>query len=270
MASWAAGKRFLAAGFALLLVNAVPARAQAVKIGVIPGPQVQVMEVVKKIAAQDGLNLDIVVFSDAARLNSAVSAGTLDANSFQDLPSLQSDIKTHGYKLADVAYTITLPMGIYSRRIKSLRELKRGDTVVIPADPIGSARALILLHNYGLIEFQNIEFTDGVESRASLNDITANRRSLKLVPVDSTRISQTLQTADAALLDFAAAAGLGLTPARDAIGMEDSRCPYAGVLVTRTEDKGKPWVAKLVKAYHSNTVKNFLLTQFNDSVRRPW
>ncbi|WP_261320324.1 MetQ/NlpA family ABC transporter substrate-binding protein, partial [Burkholderia dolosa] len=66
------------------------------------------------------------------------------------------------------------------------------------------------------------------------------------------------------------AAGAGLAPARDSIGIEDARSPYANVLTVRDADRAKPWVAQLIAAYHSDDVAHFILTRYRDSVRRPW
>jgi D-methionine transport system substrate-binding protein len=115
-----------------------------------------------------------------------------------------------------------------------------------------------------------IQFRDEAALYVTPSDITDNPRKLRILQVDSAHLSKSLETAAAVALPFPVAADLQLYPARDSIAMEDARCPYAGVLVTRSEDKTAPWTTKLVRAYHSSTVKQFVLTQFKDSVRRPW
>jgi ABC-type metal ion transport system substrate-binding protein len=73
-----------------------------------------------------------------------------------------------------------------------------------------------------------------------------------------------------AVMDSDDAARAGLFPARDGLGLEDARSPYASVLTVRDSDRGQPWVAQLVASYHSSDVAHFILTRYQDSVRRPW
>src|SRR5699024_10443382 len=118
-------------------VASAPAIAQdkVYKIGVTPGPHAQTMEYVKQIAADRGLALEIIEFSDYVQPNAALAAGDLDANSFQHLPYLKAQIEDRGYELTSVGYTITFPMGIYSTRVDDLSQLEKGDRVGIPNDP---------------------------------------------------------------------------------------------------------------------------------------
>jgi ABC-type metal ion transport system substrate-binding protein len=146
-----------------------------------------------------------------------------------------------------------------------LRDLGPGDKIVLPKDPIDGPRALILLHNYGLIA---IDDTPGLNAKPA--NITWNPRELSFVQVDPAKIAESFEQAAAVALTYPIAEKAGLAPARDAMAMEDSRVPYAHVLVVRSADTSQAWVTKLIKAYHSEPVKNFILTRFKDSVRRPW
>lgn len=261
----AALRNLLALAAGALLPSSARARRRRIRVGVLPGPDARVMEIVQEVAAKHHLSLEIVASRDPARLNAAVNAGALDANSCQDLAALEADIAAHGHDLAAVAHTITLPLAVYSSRIRSLRELKPGDTIALPRDRAGTARALILLHNYGLLELRE---DAGLEARTT--DVTANPRGLTLVSVEPGQLAPSLANVTAAALTYPAANAAGLEPARDSIAMEDGRSPYAHVLVTRARDRSRPWVATLVSACHSDEVRDFIATEFRDSVRRPW
>jgi D-methionine transport system substrate-binding protein len=102
------------------------AQEKPIKVGVTGGPHAQIMEQVKKVAAKDGLTIQVVEFSDYIQPNAALAAGDLDANSYQHLPYLEAQIKDRGYKFTHVAFTVTFPMGVYSKKIKSLDQLKQG------------------------------------------------------------------------------------------------------------------------------------------------
>ncbi|MDB5978022.1 MAG: metal transporter substrate-binding protein [Nevskia sp.] len=223
------------------------------------------MDEVKGIAASRGLDLHIVRFDDESQLDAALDAGKLDANSFQDLPYLDKQKQAHGYHLVDVAYTVTLPLAFYSKKLASLRGLKPGDTVALPKTPADCARALILLQNYGFITFPD---TAGLH--ATPRDISTNPRKLKFITLAPAQLPAALDKAAFAAIPWAVAEQAGLQPARDAIGMEDARSPYANVIAVRAQDKDQPWVAQLVAAYHSEPIKHYILTHYQDSVRRPW
>lgn len=238
---------------------------QVIRIGVSTGPQAEIMEEVKGIAASHGLDLQIVRFDDENKIDAALDAGKLDANSFQDLPYLDQQKQAHGYHLVDVAYTVTLPLAFYSKKLTSLRGLKPGDTVALPKTPGDCARALILLQNYGFITFPD---TAGLH--ATPRDISTNPRKLKFITLAPAQLPGALDKAAFAAIPWAVAEQAGLQPARDAIGMEDARSPYANVIVVRAQDKDQPWVARLVAAYHSEPIKHYILTRYQDSVRRPW
>lgn len=132
----------------------VIAQEKPIKVGVTGGPHAQIMEQVKKVAAKDGLNIQVVEFSDYIQPNAALAAGDLDANSYQHLPYLEAQIKDRGYKFAHVAYTVTFPMGVYSKKIKSLDQLKQGARVGVPNDPTNGGRGLLLLQAKGLIKLR--------------------------------------------------------------------------------------------------------------------
>jgi D-methionine transport system substrate-binding protein len=251
----------------LASIHATPLQAQdkPIKVGVTAGPHAQIMEVVKKVVEKDGVKLQIVEFSDYVQPNAALAAGDLDANSYQHLPYLEAQIKDRGYKLTSVGYTITFPMGIYSKKIKSLKELKDGARFGVPNDPTNGGRGLLLLQGQGLIKLK-----PEAGLKATPLDIAQNPKKLKIVELDAAQLPRSLDDLDAAAINGNYAESAGLSPTRDAIAVEAPKGPYANVIAVRTEDKDKPWVAKLVKAYHSPEVKQFVNTQFKNSVIASW
>src|SRR6195952_1342929 len=104
----------LAAVFSATALFANVAQAdETIKVGVTGGPHAQVMEVVKQVAAKNGLNIKIVEFADYVQPNAALASGDLDANSYQHDPYLQAQIKDRGYQVRSVGDTITFPMEVY-------------------------------------------------------------------------------------------------------------------------------------------------------------
>ncbi|MEJ8809537.1 MetQ/NlpA family ABC transporter substrate-binding protein [Variovorax ureilyticus] len=246
---------------------AVPAFAQdkPIKVGVTGGPHAQIFEQVKKVAEKDGLKIQIVEFSDYVQPNAALAAGDLDANSYQHKPYLDQQVKDRNYKLVDVAYTVNFPIGIYSKKVKSLKDLKDGARVGIPNDPTNGGRVLLVFQDQGLIKLK-----PEAGLKATPLDVIENPKKIKFVEVDAAQLPRSLDDLDAAGINTNFALSAGLNPGKDAIAKEGAKSPYVNILVVREQDKSKPWVAKLVKAYHSDEVRNYIQNEFKGSVLAGW
>ena len=233
-----------AAAFAVAAVGAsAQANDKPLKIGVTAGPHAQIFEVVKKIAEKDGLKIQVVEFSDYVQPNAALAAGDLDANSYQHQPYLDNTVKDRGYKIVSIAQTIVFPMGIYSKKVKSLADLKSGARVALPNDPTNGGRALLLLQANG---------------------------EIKLIELDAAQLARALDEVDAAAVNTNYAIPAGLVPTRDAIAIEAPKSPYANIIAVREQDKDKPEFKKLIKAYHSAEVKAYVNKEFKDSIVTAW
>ncbi|MEM5405761.1 MULTISPECIES: MetQ/NlpA family ABC transporter substrate-binding protein [Paraburkholderia] len=254
-----------ALGAASLIAPLAVHADETIKVGVTGGPHEQVMEVVKSVAAKNGLNIKIIEFSDYVQPNAALAGGDLDANSYQHAPYLDAQVKDRGYKLIKIADTVTFPMGIYSKKIKSLSELKPGARIAVPNDPTNGGRALLLLQSQGLIK---LRAEAGL--KATPLDIVENPRKLKIVELDAAQIPRSLDDVDAAAINTNFAMQAGLKPKQDAIAIEDPKGPYVNILAIREADRNKPWVAKLVAAYHSPEVKHYVETTFGGAVITSW
>ncbi|QPF76843.1 MetQ/NlpA family ABC transporter substrate-binding protein [Roseateles sp. DAIF2] len=246
-----------------LAFAAASAQDHTIKIAVTNGPHAQIAEVAKKVAAErEGLKLQIVEFADYIQPNAALDAGDVQANSYQHLPFLQSQIQARGYKISPVGYTVTAPLGFYSKKFKSLAELPKGARIGIQNDPSNSGRALNLLAKNGLIKLKP---TAGIS--ASLADIAENPRGLQIIPVEAAQLPRTLDDLDASAINTNFAVQAGLVPTRDAIAIEESRAnPYANLLAVRSADKDQAWVPKLLRAFQSPEVRAFVEGQLKGSL----
>lgn len=244
-----------------------PALAQdkVIKIGATGGPHAEILEQVKKVAEKDGLKIQIVEFSDYIQPNAALAAGDLDANSYQHQPYLDAQIKDRGYKFVSVGTTINFPMGVYSKKVKSLKELKSGARIGIPNDPTNGGRALLLLEAQGVIKLK-----PNAGLKATPLDIVDNAQKVKIVEIDAAQLPRSLDDLDAAAINGNYAESAGLSPTKDAIAIETPKGPYVNVIAVRIEDKDKPWVAKLIKAYHSPEIKKFVVEKYKSSVITSW
>jgi len=252
---------------ALLALAALPAAAQTqtIRIGVTPGPHAQIFEAVKPLAAKKGLDIKLIEFSDYVVPNAALAAGDIEANSFQNQPYLDNQKADRGFKIETVALTVNFPIGVYSKKHKSLEALPNGATISVPNDPTNGGRALLVLQDKGLIKLK-----DNVGYKPTPLDITDNPKRIKFVEIEAAQGPRVLQDVDAAVINTNYATQGGLDPVKDPIARENPKGPYVNLIAVRSEDKDKPWVKALVEAYHSPEVKKFVEETFKGSVLTSW
>ncbi len=254
-------RKLIVAAAVAALFSAGTALAEDIKIGVTAGEHAQIMEKVKEIAAKKGLNIDIVEFSDYVVPNQALADGDLNANSFQHQPYLDNQIADRGFDIVSVGTTITTPMGVYSKKVKSLDELQDGATVAIPNDPTNGGRALLVLASKGLIK---------VNAEAGLKvgpaDVTENPKNIQFAELDAAQLPRSLDDVDAAVINTNYAMEAGLHPKKDAIAIEGEKSPYANVIAVRTADKDAPWVKTLVESYQDDSIRTFINEEFKGAL----
>lgn len=257
----------LFASTALALTRSVPALAQqsqVIRIGASPGPHAEILEKVKPLAAKKGLDLKIIEFSDYVVPNQALDAGELEANSFQNQPYLDNQVKDRGYKLVSVGLTVNFPLGIYSSKYKSWGEVPDGATIAIQNDPTNGGRSLLLLQDKGVIKLK-----DGVGFKPTVADITANPKKLKIIEIDAAQTPRSLSDVAAAAINTNYAVDAKIEPT-SAILREDPKGPYVNLIAVREADKDKAWVKSLLEAYHSPEIKAFVAERFKGSVLAGW
>ncbi len=262
------GRRHFLAATALAAI-AAPRLASAaigpIRIGALAGPQAELLEHARELAAAQGLALQLGVHDRDESLAAGLARGALDAAAWNDGVRFADESRQGRAELAVAAALFTLPTGLYSRRLASVHQLRDGDSVAIPADARGMARALVLLQNFGLIVLRD---DSGLHAR--LRDVVANPRGLKLAALPAPRLFDALERVPLAVMDYDTAAAAGLQPARDSIGIEDARTPFGGVLGVRRDRLEQPWLASLVGVLHGPEMRHYALARFHDSVRRPW
>lgn len=259
--------RRLALGLAASLALCAPALAQqnqVIRIGVSPGPHAEILEKVKPLAARKGLDLKIIEFSDYVVPNQALAAGELEANSFQNQPYLDNQVKDRGFKLVSVGLTVNFPLGIYSAKYKSWAEVPDGATVAIQNDPTNGGRSLLLLQDKGVIKLR-----DGVGFKPSVADITSNPKKLKIIEIEAAQTPRSLPDVAAAAINTNYAVDAKIEPT-SAILREDPKGPYVNLIAVRETDKDQPWVKALLEAYHSPEIKAFVAERFKGSVLAGW
>lgn len=234
-----------------------------VKVGATPVPHVEILEFIKPELAKEGVNLEIVPFTHYALPNPAVDSGEIDANFFQHTPYLETFTVDRGLKLTTIGQVHIEPMGVYSKKITKLDELKSGDGIAIPNDPSNGGRALLLLEKAGLIKLK-----EGVGVKATALDIVENSKGLKITPIEAAQLPRVLEdpAVTAAVINTNYALEGGLDPINDPLFLEDKNSPFANIVVVKESRKDDPNLQKLIKALNTPQVKKFLEDTYKGAV----
>ncbi|HEY0296610.1 MAG TPA: MetQ/NlpA family ABC transporter substrate-binding protein [Bordetella sp.] len=231
----------------VLLACAFSAGAAELRVGFMPGPYRDAFaQGIAPQLEQKGYVIKYIEFSQGIQPNDAVERGNIDANIFQHSLFLEASNTQQGFHLAPIVHVPTPPMGLYSKRYKSLDAVPDGATVTIPSDPVNAARALNMLADLGWIKVK-----PGVDpSQVSERDVTDNPRKLRLVPLDTAQAPRSLEDADLAAIqgNFAVASGLPLT---SALKLENMTLPYVNVVAVREDKAHAQFADDIVAAYKS-------------------
>jgi D-methionine transport system substrate-binding protein len=229
-------------------------------VGVTPKPHGEIMDIVKPLLEQQNIELEIKPFTDYVLLNPALKDKQIDANFFQHIPYLED---YNSQNNADLIWTVKVhaePMGVYSKKIDSLDQLKDGARVGIPNDATNGGRALVVLADAGLIELR-----EDAGITATDRDITSNPKELKIQMMDAPMLARALEDLDICVINSNYAIEADLNPVEDSIFMEAKDTPFANVLTVRPEDKDNEAIIKLGEALQSPEVKKFLEDKYQGS-----
>ena len=234
-------------------------RKTTIKIGATPVPHVEILEFVKPLLKAKGYDLEIVEFTDYVTPNISVDEGGLDANFFQHLPYLVEFNANKNTKLVKTVNVHLEPMGLYSKKIKSLADLKDGATIAVPNDPTNESRALDILVKQGLLTFNDVKLKTVV-------DIKTNPKNLKIKELDAPQLPRVLDEVDAAIINTNYALAADLNPLKDAIVLESKDSPYANIVVVKAGNEEKEYIKVLNEVLNSKEVKEFILTKYQGSI----
>jgi len=240
-------KLLLAAIAAAISINACAKDPKELVIGTSSGPYAdQVKLGIKPILEKQGYKVKLVEFNDYIQPNFALAEGSLDANIFQHIIYLNKFSADHKLALSELIKIPTAPIAIYSKKHKTLNDVKEGTTVALPNDPTNQARALVLLDQLGWIKLR--EKTDPI--KASERDVVVNVKKIKLLPLEAAQLPRSLQDADYSFVNgnYALASGLKL---RNALITEKISPAYANLVAVRTADKDKQFARDIAAAYRS-------------------
>ena len=236
-----------------------------ISIGVSPVPHAEIVkEVVKPILEKKGYELKIVEFNDYVQPNTSLEEGEIDANYFQTARYLENENKERELHLVSVAEIHLEPMGLYSKKYKSLTEIPDGADIAIPNDSSNESRALALLADNGLITLSE---TDNLYNLTNIKD---NPHNYSFSEIEAASLPVTLEDVDAAVINGNYALAAGYNPSGDSLLLEsvssESIKQYFNDLVVKSGNENSNKIKALKEAMTSDEVKKYIEEKYKGSV----
>lgn len=231
------------------------------KVGATPVPHAEILNEIKPLLAKDGIDLQIIEFTDYVKPNLSLNDKEIDANFFQHEPYLKKFAADRKLDLVNLVAVHIEPMGVYSKKLKDIKSVPDGAKVAIPNDPTNGGRALNILAKAGLIKLK-----DGVGISATVWDIVENPKNLKITEAEAAMLPRTLDDVDLAVINSNFAMEAKLNPTKDALFIEPKDSPYANIVAVRKGDENRKEIQALKKALTSPEVKKFIEEKYKGAV----
>ncbi|MEQ6389569.1 MetQ/NlpA family ABC transporter substrate-binding protein [Bacillaceae bacterium S4-13-58] len=235
------------------------------KVGATSVPHAEVLEQAQPLLEEQGVQLEIEVYQDYLLPNEDLSNGGLDANYFQHIPYLEQQIADFGYDFVNAGGIHIEPMGIYSKNIKSVDDIKEGTVVIMSRSIADHGRILSLLEREGILKLSD----DVNKVEATEDDIVENPLNLEFdASIDAGFLPEYYEREEDALVAINTnyAIEAGLIPTEDALILEGSESPYVNVIAVRSEDKESEAIQKLVDVLRSEEIQNFINEKYEGAV----
>lgn len=240
------------------------AAKEKIKVAVTPVPAGDILKFVKdNLASQASLDIEIVTFTDFVQINYALRDGLVDANYFQHVPFMEDFSKRHNIKMVAFNPPVHLnPVGVFSKRYKTLAEVPQNAIVTIPDDINNAHRALKVLEEAKLIKLKN-----NAGLLASVKDIVENPKKLTIKEIPGAQAIPSLPDVDLAAITGNWVVQSGMRTDKDALAIESTKNPlYAVTVVTLQGKENDPRIQKLYKLLRDQKVKDFIKDKYQGAV----
>ena len=235
------------------------------KVAASPTPHAEILNAAKDILAEQGIDLEVIEFTEYVQPNLVTESGEVDANYFQHKPYLDGFNVKQGTHLVSVGPVHYEPLGIYPGKSDDLANIADGATIAVPNDTTNEARALQLLATQGLITVR-----DGAGLTATINDITDNPHNLQIKEIEAAQLPRTVQDVDFAVINGNYALAAGFSVKNDALATEDASSEaaqtYANILAVKEGRENDPAIQALYAALTSDKVKDYINSTYDGAV----
>ncbi|WP_170006190.1 MetQ/NlpA family ABC transporter substrate-binding protein [Bacillus fonticola] len=232
-----------------------------IKLGV-SGSDDRIWNFIADKAKEEGINIEVVSFSDYVQPNIALAEGDLDANAFQTVSYFDAFIEERGLDLTPIATTVIAPMGLYSDKYASVDEIPEGGKIAVPNEATNMGRAFLLLQEAGLLTLP-----EDFDGNGSLDKIVENPKNLEIVPVVAGQTPRVMPDVAASIINNGIAVDAGLSPVDDTIFREsETATPYINIIAVRTEDKNREELLKIAELYQEDDVAQFIEEEYDGAM----
>lgn len=225
----------------------------SVKLGVVDEGNTSWDVFVEK-AAEEGIDVEIVGFTDYTTPNPALASGDIDINKFQHTRYLAQHNVATGDELQPLGSSEIYPIGFYSKEWASVEEVPDGAEVTLSNNPANQVRPLLALYNAGLVGF-----TKDADWTVTLDDVDYDNSVIgKITPIDPTQTAASLDSVDIAFVDSNFAQNAGLTDEQKIYEEDadrDDLAQYINIFAVRPGDETNEDYLKLIDIYHSPEVE---------------
>ncbi len=105
--------------------SAGSSKAEVLKVAANPVPHAEILNQIKPLLAKEGVDLQIIEFTDYIQPNMALSSHEVDANFFANVPYQNNFNKDHGTNFVSFAPVHIEPLAIYSQKIKRFKRFAK-------------------------------------------------------------------------------------------------------------------------------------------------
>lgn len=207
--------------------------------------------VFEKKAADAGIDLEVVEFSEYPPVNTALSEGELDVNLFQHLKYLAQYNVGSDQDLTPIGSTEIVPLALFWTGGDKVEDIEDGTEVVIPNDSTNQGRALSVLEKAGLIALK------GDSANPSPLDIDTEKSRVSVTPIDAAQTTAAYGEGTPAVINnsFLERAGIDPNTAIFQDDPEDAAAePYINVFATAQANKDNADLKKLAELWHDPEV----------------
>lgn len=201
-------------------------------------------------AKEEGIDVELVNFTEYTQPNPAVTNGDIDLNVFQHIVYLADYNVANDEDLTPIGATAIYPLALYSKKYDDVAAIPAGETVAVPNDPSNQARGLLVLQSAGLIELKS-----GGSIFSDLADVDEANSKVEVKALSAELTVTSLDDLAAAIVNNDFVADAGLEP-EEAIAHDDpsdpNAVPYVNVFVARAGDADNATYEELVEIFQEN------------------
>lgn len=263
-------KKALAAVGLLALSTSMGMAETTLKVGASPVPHAEILEFAKPLLKEKGIELEVIVFQDYILPNTTLAGKEIDANYFQHVPYLNQVLAENAgnpdFNLVNAGGIHVEPIGIYSKRWKSLSELPQDGKVIMRDSVAEEGRILSIFAREGVVKLK-----EGIEPVAiRITDIVDNPKNLTFLPnIEASLLPQVYANdeGDAVTINANYALGAGLDPVKDPVALESAQNnPYANIITVRAGDEERAEIKTLVEVLQSEPVRAWINETYKGAV----